>query len=95
MIDLRDRSQSSLAVCEALRLAPHPEGGHFREVWRDSPVSGQRGAGTSILFLLAEGNGRAGTGSMLLKFGSGTRARRCCSESAKAADCSACGSAPI
>lgn len=55
MIDLRDRSQSSLAVCEALRLAPHPEGGHFREVWRDSPLSGQRGAGTSILFLLAEG----------------------------------------
>ena len=55
MVDLRDSSLSSMAVREALGLLPHPEGGHFRELWRDSPPSGQRGAGTSIHFLLAKG----------------------------------------
>ena len=55
MIDLRDPSQSARAVCEALDLSPHPEGGHYGELWRDRPASGGRGAGTSILFLLAEG----------------------------------------
>ena len=54
-IDLRDRSQPAQAVREALQLLPHPEGGHFRETWRDQPATGARGAGTSILFLLAEG----------------------------------------
>ena len=55
MIDLRDSSQSARAVCEALSLLPHPEGGHYREMWRDRPAAGGRGAGTSILFLLAAG----------------------------------------
>ena len=55
MIDLRDPSQNARAVCEALNLLPHPEGGHYRELWRDRPASGGRGAGTSILFLLADG----------------------------------------
>jgi uncharacterized protein len=41
-------------VIAALRLAPHPEGGHYRETWRDAPASG-RGVGTAILFLLAAG----------------------------------------
>ncbi len=54
-IDLRDPSQPARAVREALGLSPHPEGGHYRELWRDRPASGGRGAGTSILFLLAEG----------------------------------------
>ena len=54
-IDLRDTFQPARAVREALGLLPHPEGGHYREMWRDRPASGQRGAGTSILFLLAEG----------------------------------------
>ena len=40
---------------KALGLSPHPEGGHYRELWRDRPASGLRGAGTSILFLLAAG----------------------------------------
>lgn len=39
-------------MIEALRLAPHPEGGWFRETWRDSPADGSRGAGTAILYLL-------------------------------------------
>lgn len=54
-IDLRDPRLTGRAVREALDLSPHPEGGHFRELWRDRPASGGRGAATSILFLLAEG----------------------------------------
>ena len=54
-IDLRDPSQPAAAVREALGLSPHPEGGHYRELWRDRPAAGGRGAGTSILFLLADG----------------------------------------
>jgi predicted cupin superfamily sugar epimerase len=42
-------------VIEALRLQPHPEGGHYRELFRDLPPQGGRGAATSILFLLAAG----------------------------------------
>lgn len=39
-----------------LALAPHPEGGWYRETWRAAPVaSAERGAGTSILFLLEAG----------------------------------------
>ena len=54
-IDLRDPAQPARAVCQALGLLPHPEGGHFRQLWRDQPASGERGSSTSILFLLAEG----------------------------------------
>lgn len=38
----------------ALGLEPHPEGGHFRETWRD-PGTGDRGAGTAIYYLLRAG----------------------------------------
>ena len=55
MIDLRDLSCSADAVADALALTPHPEGGRYRELWRDRPGDGTRGAATSILFLLAEG----------------------------------------
>lgn len=54
-IDLRDQTQPAHVVREALGLSPHPEGGHYRELWRDDPPSGERGAGTSILFLLEAG----------------------------------------
>lgn len=53
MIDLRDASLDAQAVREALGLAPHPEGGAYREIWRDAPDGGKRGAATSIFFLLA------------------------------------------
>ena len=53
--DLRNTFQAACTVREALDLSPHPEGGHYRELWRDRPASGGRGVGTSILFLLAEG----------------------------------------
>lgn len=55
MIDLTDPRLDAAAVIRALDLQPHPEGGHFRETWRDVPADGGRGAGTAILFLLAAG----------------------------------------
>lgn len=53
MIDLRDPAVTAAQVIAALALQPHPEGGHYREIWRDAPVDGSRGAGTAIYFLLA------------------------------------------
>jgi predicted cupin superfamily sugar epimerase len=38
-----------------LRLAPHPEGGHYRETFRDTRLIDGRPASTAILFLLARG----------------------------------------
>ena len=55
MIDLRDPGADAASVIAALDLRPHPEGGHYRETWRDVPADGGRGAGTSIFFLLREG----------------------------------------
>jgi len=40
-------------VIALLNLAPHPEGGHFRETFRDLGVG--RAASTAIYFLLARG----------------------------------------
>jgi uncharacterized protein len=42
-------------IIDRLALEPHPEGGWYRETWRDRPADGGRGAGTSILFLLEAG----------------------------------------
>jgi predicted cupin superfamily sugar epimerase len=42
-------------VIRRLALAPHPEGGFYRETWRDAPADGARGAGTAIYFLLRAG----------------------------------------
>jgi predicted cupin superfamily sugar epimerase len=52
-LDLRDPALAASDICAALALTPHPEGGHYRELWRDHAPAGQRGAATSILFLLA------------------------------------------
>ena len=38
-----------------LGLQPHPEGGHFRETFRDPRTVDGRAASTAILFLLARG----------------------------------------
>jgi predicted cupin superfamily sugar epimerase len=54
-VNLRDPALPAADIIAALGLQPHPEGGHFRETWRDSPAEGGRGAGTAILFLLAAG----------------------------------------
>jgi predicted cupin superfamily sugar epimerase len=42
-------------LIDQLRLAPHPEGGWYRETWRAPDGPDGRGAGTSILFLLEAG----------------------------------------
>jgi predicted cupin superfamily sugar epimerase len=43
-------------LIERLSLAPHPEGGHFRETWRDQPsLTESRGHGTAIYYLLRQG----------------------------------------
>jgi predicted cupin superfamily sugar epimerase len=47
---------SARDVIELLDLKPHPEGGHFREMFRDTRVvDGIRAASTAIYFLLARG----------------------------------------
>jgi len=45
---------SAAEVIALLGLAPHPEGGHFRETFRDGAAGG-RGASTAIYFLLRAG----------------------------------------
>jgi predicted cupin superfamily sugar epimerase len=42
-------------IIALLKLAPHPEGGHFRETFRDNVEAGGRAASTAIYFLLKAG----------------------------------------
>jgi uncharacterized protein len=50
------QSLTAAAVIRLLDLKPHPEGGHFREMFRDErQVDGERAASTAIYFLLARG----------------------------------------
>ena len=44
--------ESAAAVIARLALAPHPEGGWYRETWRAPSDTGVRSLGTAILFLL-------------------------------------------
>jgi predicted cupin superfamily sugar epimerase len=47
---------SAAEIIARLQLAPHPEGGHFRETFRDSRCDASgRAASTAIYFLLARG----------------------------------------
>jgi uncharacterized protein len=48
-------SPSAAAIIRKLGLKPHPEGGHYRETFRDAQAVGGRPASTAILFLLARG----------------------------------------
>ena len=52
---MNDAALTGDQVIALFKLAPHPEGGHFREMFRD--VSGHQGRAhsTAILFLLREG----------------------------------------
>ena len=43
------------AIIERLTLAPHPEGGWYRETWRAEARPGERAGATAILFLLEAG----------------------------------------
>ncbi len=43
-------------IIRLLELQPHPEGGHYRETFRDTrTIDGGRAASTAIYFLLARG----------------------------------------
>ncbi|HEX3556587.1 MAG TPA: cupin domain-containing protein [Thermoanaerobaculia bacterium] len=42
-------------VVRLLGLAPHPEGGFYRETFRAPAPAGERGASTAIYYLLPEG----------------------------------------
>ena len=48
-------SATAAAMIAKLALKPHPEGGHYRETFRDTHLIGGRPASTAILFLLARG----------------------------------------
>ena len=51
-----DPDMNAEEVVRLLGLQPHPEGGFFRETWRDPDgPDGARGHGTAIYFLLPEG----------------------------------------
>lgn len=42
-------------IIRVLDLTPHPEGGHYRETFRDPRLVDERAASTAIYFLLAAG----------------------------------------
>jgi len=44
---------SAEQIIRQLELKPHPEGGHYRETFRDREGHGDRSHGTAIYFLLA------------------------------------------
>ena len=48
-------SPTAPEIISALGLKPHPEGGHYRETFRDPRQVEGRAASTAILFLLASG----------------------------------------
>jgi len=49
------RNPTATDMIRALKLKPHPEGGHYRETFRDSRQLDGLPASTAILFLLAYG----------------------------------------
>jgi predicted cupin superfamily sugar epimerase len=46
---------SAAVIVRLLDLKPHPEGGHYRETFRDPRTVNGRAASTAIYFLLARG----------------------------------------
>jgi predicted cupin superfamily sugar epimerase len=50
------KTPTAAEIIATLGLQPHPEGGHYRETFRDSRIdAGGRAASTAIYFLLASG----------------------------------------
>jgi predicted cupin superfamily sugar epimerase len=49
------RHSAAADIIRLLDLKPHPEGGHFRETFRDARVVDGRAVSTAIYFLLARG----------------------------------------
>ncbi|MCA3640638.1 MAG: cupin domain-containing protein [Methylobacterium sp.] len=53
---MSDSSLSAREIIRLLRLQPHPEGGHFRETFRDPETDAAgRSVGTAIYYLLEAG----------------------------------------
>lgn len=53
---MQEASSPARLVIDALGLAPHPEGGWYRETWRaPAGEDGGRSPGTAILYLLEAG----------------------------------------
>ena len=50
-----DRPLAAEEVIRILELVPHPEGGFYRETFRDRSQDGGRGASTAIYYLLRAG----------------------------------------
>ena len=65
-------------VIGILGLAPHPEGGHFRETFRDAAEPGRRAASTAIYFFSRPASNRTGTRSTPQKLGTSMPAMPCC-----------------
>ena len=42
-------------LIERLKLAPHPEGGWYRETWRSSAEAGKRAASTAVYYVIQPG----------------------------------------
>lgn len=55
MGDTDRASLTAEAIIALLELQPHPEGGFFRETFRETAPDGGRGASTAIYFLLRAG----------------------------------------
>lgn len=53
--DIEGDAKTADALIAALGLAPHPEGGHYRETYRCAKKAGERSAATGIYFLLRGG----------------------------------------
>lgn len=55
-----DHGLTAADVVALLELSPHPEGGFYRETFRDQRrIDGDRAASTAIYYLLSEGRGSA------------------------------------
>jgi len=53
---LTDPTLDARDIAARLEMQPHPEGGFYKEIWRDAPPGGGRGAGTAIYYLLGPGD---------------------------------------
>lgn len=47
--------ETAEAIIAKLELAPHPEGGWYRQTWRAAAAAGERASATAIHFLLRAG----------------------------------------
>jgi hypothetical protein len=54
-IPFPERPETAEEIIRHLDLKPHPEGGFYRETWRETRADGGRASGTAIYFLLPGG----------------------------------------